>query len=63
MCTLCTEQRICGVDYTSNELPNSRTLRIKGLTVPWFLMSDFLFCLKKFENAKFLCKTAIFLTF
>ena len=44
MCTLCTEQRIRGVNRTPNVLPNGRTLGIKGVINPWFLMSGFLFC-------------------
>jgi len=42
MSTLCTEQRIRGAD-APNELPNGRTLGIKGVINPWFLMSGFLF--------------------
>ena len=74
MCTLCTEQRIRGAD-APNELPNGRTLGIKGVINPWFLMSGFLFYSgyytyhivrwkgEIYENVKFQCKTAIFLTF
>ena len=43
MRTLCTEQRIRGVNRTPNVLPNGRTLGIKGVINPWFLMSGFLF--------------------
>ena len=46
MCTLCTEQRIRGAD-APNELPNGRTLGIKGVINPWFLMSGF-FVFKNF---------------
>ena len=47
MYTLCTEQRIRGVNRTPNVLPNGRTLGIKGVINPWFLMSGF-FVFKNF---------------